>query len=266
MSDYKDKIDQMQWSYSRITCYDHCPYAFYLKYIIDDDEQYLAEGNYYAEVGGYVHTILEKIFNGELKVEDASQYFVDHFDENVFYETWQSSMDKTYEVCADYFASVDFDWLKDFDILGVEQEINVEINEYKFIGYIDLLLRNKETKEIYVVDHKSSSYPFKKDGKSILQKSKSDFAKYRKQMYLYCKYVYDKYGEYPKWIVWNHFKDQKIAKIPFVKDEYDRSLSWFENVIHNIEQDENFEENIEFFYCTQLCEFRGTCEYINQDE
>ena len=25
-------------------------------------------------------------------------------------------------------------------------------------------------------------------------------------------------------------------------------------------------ENIEFFYCTQLCEFRGTCEYINQDE
>lgn len=266
MSDYKDKINNMKWSYSRVTCYDHCPYAFYLKYIIDDDEQYLAEGNYYAEVGGYVHSILEKIFNDELCVDDASQYFVDHFDENVFYEARQSAMDKTYEACADYFASVDFEWLKDYEILGVEKEINIDINEYKFIGYIDLLLRSKDTKEIYIIDHKSSAYPFKKDGKSILKKSEDDFAKYRRQMYLYCKYVYDEYGEYPTWIVWNHFKDQKIAKIPFVKDDYDESLFWFENVIHDIEQDESFEENVEFFYCTQLCEFRGTCEYINQDE
>lgn len=265
MSEYKDKIKQMLWSYSRATCYSHCPYAFYLKYIIDDDNQYLAEGNYYAEVGGYVHLIHEKIFNGELDVGDSSKYFVDNFDDNVFYETYQSAMDKTYEACADYFATVDFDWLNDYVILGVEQEINIEINGYKFIGYIDLLLRNKETREIYIVDHKSSAYPFKKDGKTILKKSEGDFSKYRRQMYLYCKYVFETYGEFPAWIVWNHFKDQKVAKIPFNKDEYEEALFWFENVIHNIEQDENFEANIEYFYCTQLCEFRGSCEYINQE-
>ena len=265
MSEYKDKIKQMLWSYSRATCYSHCPYAFYLKYIIDDDNQYLAEGNYYAEVGGYVHLIHEKIFNGELDVGDSSKYFVDNFDDNVFYETYQSAMDKTYEACADYFATVDFDWLNDYVILGVEQEINIEINGYKFIGYIDLLLRNKETREIYIVDHKSSAYPFKKDGKTILKKSEGDFSKYRRQMYLYCKYVFETYGEFPALIVWNHFKDQKVAKIPFNKDEYEEALFWFENVIHNIEQDENFEANIEYFYCTQLCEFRGSCEYINQE-
>ena len=266
MSEYKEKIDNMRWSHSRITCYDHCPYSFYLKYIIDDDEQYLAEGNFYAEVGSFVHLILEKIFNGELSVDDASQYYLEHFDDNVFYTTKQSIMDKSYEACAEYFATVDFEWLKDYEILGVEKEVNVETGGYTFIGYIDLLLRHKETKDIYVIDHKSSAYPFKKDGKSVLKKSENDFAKYCKQMYLYSKAVYDEYKEYPKWIVWNHFKDQKIAKIPFVKRDYDESLAWFENVIHRIELDNDFEANEEFFYCHNLCEFRNSCEYANQEE
>ena len=266
MNEYKENIDDMRWSYSRVTCYDHCPYSFYLKYIINDDSQYLAEGNFYAEIGSYVHSILEKIFNGELTVDDAPQYYMEHYDDNVFYTTRQSAMDKAYESCADYFASVDFEWLKDFEILGVEKEINISINGYRFVGYIDLLLRHNETKEIYVVDHKSSAYPFKKDGKSVLKKSENDFKKYCRQMYLYCKAIQDEYGEYPKWIVWNHFKDQKIAKIPFIEEEYYEALQWFIETISRIESDTNFEANVEFFYCTQLCEFRSNCEYINQEE
>lgn len=266
MSEYRDKIDKMLWSYSRITCYDHCPYNFYLKYIINDDEQYLSEGNYFAEVGSFVHSILEKIFNGELEADDALQYYIEHFDENVFYTTRQSTMEKTYELCADYFASVDFSWLKDYEILGVEKRIKVDINGYEFIGFIDLLVKNRTTNEISVIDHKSASYPFKKDGKSILQRSKADFSKYSKQMYLYCKAVYEEYGVYPKWIVWNHFKEQKIAKIQFVKDDYDKAIKWFSNKIEKIKEDEIFDANVEFFYCTHLCDFRSSCEYANQDE
>lgn len=265
MDEYKEKIGGMRWSYSRVTCYDHCPYAFYLKYIIDNDDEYLAEGNYYAEAGGYVHSILEKIFNGELNIEDASEYYADHFDENVLYKTFQSAMDRNYEACANYFATVDFDWLKDYEILGVEKEIEISIDKYRFIGYIDLLLRHKTTKEIYVLDHKSSAYPFKKDGKSILKKSEDSFLKYKRQMYLYCMAVNNEYGVYPKWIVWNHFKDQKFAKIPFIKEEFDESIKWFIDTIHRIECDEDFQANIECFYCKQLCEFRASCEYIQDD-
>lgn len=265
MSEYKDKIDKMRWSYSRVSCYAHCPYAFYLKYIIDDDDEYLAEGNFYAEVGGYVHEVLEKIFNGELDVEDASQYFADNYDDNVFYTTFENTMDKTYEACADYFANVDFDWMKDFEILGVEKEVHIQVDKYDFIGYIDLLIRHKETKEIYIIDHKSSAYPFKKDGKSILKKAEDDFKKYCRQMYLYCKAVFDEYGEYPTWIVWNHFKDQKFAKISFNKDEYDESLFWFVDTIKQIEQDEEFIEKEDYFYCHNICEFRNSCDYVMQD-
>lgn len=175
-------------------------------------------------------------------------------------------MNKTYELCADYFASVDFDWLKDYEILGVEQEISVLIEKYQFTGYIDLLLKHKITNELYIVDHKSSAYPFKKDGKTVLKKSQDDFNKYKKQMYLYCKYIYEQYGSYPNWIMWNHFKEQKIAKINFSKEDYDDSISWFLITIHKIEEDELFEPNENFFFCTQICEFRNSCEYANQEE
>lgn len=265
MNDYKEKLDNMIWSYSRVSCYHQCPYCFYLKYIVDDDEQYLAEGNYYAEVGSFVHSILEKIFKGELKVDDASQYYLEHFDDNVFYSTKPSTMEKTYESCADYFATVDFDWLKDYEILGVEKKINIRHENYNFVGFIDLLLRDKKTKEIIIIDHKSAAYPFKKDGKSILKKSEDDFEKYKRQMYLYCEAVHEEYGEFPAWIVWNHFKDQKFAKIEFNQEDFNASMEWFTNEIHRIEEDETYEANLDYFFCNQLCDFRNSCDYI-QDE
>lgn len=58
MSEYKDDIDKMRWSYSRLTSFEHCKYEFYLNYIVNDDEEYLSEGNFYAEVGSFVHEIL----------------------------------------------------------------------------------------------------------------------------------------------------------------------------------------------------------------
>lgn len=265
MSYYADYIDYMVWSYSRIICYDTCPYCFFLKYIVNDDKQYLSEGNYYSEVGSYAHSIFEKIFNNELDVEDASQYYIDNFDYNVFYTVKESTMDKVYESCADYFSLLNIDWLKDYIILGVEKKVYTKIDKYKFVGFIDLLIQNKDTGEITIIDHKSSSYPFKKDGISVLKKSENDFSKYKKQMYLYCKSVFEEYGEYPKWICWNHFKENKIAKIPFVKEDYEASLDWLVDEIHKIENDEDFEAKLNFFHCTQLCEFRNSCEYINEE-
>lgn len=255
-----NEIDKMRWSYSRVSLFEHCKYAFYLKYIVNDDSQYLAEGNFYAEVGSFVHEILAMIFNGELSVDDAPQYYIDHYEEAVCYKVKQSTMDKTYEACANYFATVDFEWLKDYEILGVEMEVNLTIDKYDFIGFIDLLLRNKETDEIILIDHKSAAYPLKKDG-SVLAKSKESFASYKKQMYLYCNAVNQLYGKFPTIITWNHFKDGKVATIKFDENEYKESMQWFTDTIHKIEKEEDFTETQDFFYCSTLCDYRNCCEY-----
>lgn len=262
MSEYKDDIDKMRWSYSRLTSFEHCKYEFYLNYIVNDDEEYLSEGNFYAEVGSFVHEILAMIFEGKLTPDEASQYYVDNFDDNVFYKTKQSTMDKTFETCANYFADVDFGWLNDYEILGVEMENKFQIEGYDFIGYIDLLVRDKRDGKIVVIDNKSSEYPFRLDGK-VKAKSKQSFENYKKQMYLYSYAVMEKYGEFPKEITWNHFKDGgKFATIPFIKAEYDEAVKWFVDTIHNIEKEQNFEPNEDFFYCHNLCNFRHSCEYV----
>lgn len=256
----KNEIDKMRWSYSRLSCFEHCKYAFYLKYIINDDNAYLAEGNYYAEVGSFVHEILAMIFNGELTIDEAPQYYADHFDEAVCYKVKQSTMDKTYEACADYFAMVDFEWLRDYDILGVELETKLTIDGYDFIGFIDLLLKNKKTGEIWLIDHKSAAYPLKKNGE-ILAKSKESFESYKKQMYLYCHAVKEMFGDFPTQITWNHFKEGKLATISFDKKEYDAAMKWFSETIHTIEKESEFEATQDFFYCSTLCDFRNCCEY-----
>lgn len=266
MSEYKDDIDKMRWSYSRLTSYEHCKYEFYLNYIVNDNNQYLSEGNYYAEVGSFVHEILAMIFEGKLTPDEACQYYADNFDNNVCYKVKQSTMDKTYEACASYFAEVDFSWLNDYEILGVEKEVKFTIEGYDFIGYIDLLVRDKRDGKIVVIDNKSSDYPFKLNGE-VKKKCENSFRNYKKQMYLYCYAVKELYNEFPKEIWWNHFKDGgKFAKIPFLEEEYKDAVTWMVETIKKIENEDEYDPNMEFFYCNNLCNFRHSCEYALNTE
>ncbi len=266
MSDYKEKIDNMVWSYSRLSSYEQCAYDFYLKYLLQLFSEYLPENNYYAEIGSYVHLILEKVLKGELKQEEAIHYFVNNYDDHIFYKTKESIMDNSFEMCAAYLRELDFNWLKDFDIIGVEQKISTVIEDengkgYQFTGYIDLAIQNKDDGEIYVIDHKSAAYPLKADGKTILKKHLHTFESYKRQLYLYSKYIFEKYGKFPKMLMWNHFKDQKINAIPFNEAEYNQAIRWFLDTIHKIEKDETYEPNYDYFFCNHICEFRDSCEY-----
>lgn len=258
---YRDKIDSMIWSYSRLTAFAQCKYQFYLKYIVADDSQYLAEGNYYAEVGSFVHSILEMVFKNELSVEDAGQYFADHFDDNVFYKTRGNLMDRRYEACANYFADLDLDWLCDCDILGVEKEIDISIEGYRFTGYIDLLIRDKTNGDIILLDHKSARNPVSAKTGKLLKSSEKSYESYKHQMYLYSMYVKREYGKYPTYIAWNHFADGGIVILPFDLAELNAAKDWLVSTIHAIEREEEFDCTQDYFYCHNLCDFRNSCEY-----
>jgi len=250
----------MVWSYSRLSMFEQCKYSFYLKYIVDDPNEYLAEGNFWAELGSFVHSILEKLYKGELTEEEAPAYFAEHFDEAVLYDAPKKIMDSSYIACANYFADLSLSWLKDFEILGVEYEFNIEIEGYRFKGFIDLLLKDKNTGDIILMDHKSAASPMGKSGK-ILKSQEKCFSSYCKQMYLYCNAVKQCFGQFPSLIVWNHFKAGQIVDKEFVQSEYERSMRWFIDTIHAIENEEEFSETVDYFYCKNLCDFRNSCEY-----
>lgn len=255
-----------EWSYSRTSCFVNCKYKFFLQYIVGDENLYPADGNYYAEVGSLVHEILAMIFNGELGVDDALEFYVDNYDSYVFYKVKESIMNKTFELIADYFASLDLSWINDYEVLGVEKEVHCKVGKYNFLGFIDLLLRDKRDGKIVILDHKSSPYPFKKNGE-VKKNSDKSFESYKRQMYLYCHAVKKLYGEFPKEIVWNHFKDGgKLAIIPFSAKEYESAIRWYKNTIKKIESEEDFEPTLDFFYCHNLCNFRSSCEYLDAEK
>lgn len=261
MSEYSNIINKMVWSYSKLSMYEQCKYAFYLKYIVNDNKQYLDEGNYYAESGSFVHDTLAKVYNNEISSDEAIAYFINNYDNNIFHETYKNAMDSTFEKCSDYFTEKKFEWCSKYEIIDVEKKVNFIIDGYRFIGYIDLLLNDKKNNKIILVDHKSSKYPFKKNGE-LSKGSKEIFEKYKRQMYLYAYAVNDVYGKFPDKIVWNHFKDGgRLAEIPFSKRDYNKSLKWIVDTIHDIEKEEDWPDKKDIFYCNNLCGFRSSCEY-----
>ena len=48
-------------------------------------------------------------------------------------------------------------------------------------------------------------------------KSKKEQAEYARQLYVYAKYVKEKYGKFPKVLIFNMFNAGELIKIPFNK-------------------------------------------------
>ena len=259
---YKKILYDVVWSFSTLHSYENCPYGFYLKKL---DGSEINEGNFYAEAGSFVHEVNAKLFDGILKIDDAIDYYIDNYENNVVYTAKQSTMEKKYNQGIDYLAAFNTEKLKDYEILGVEKEVHFKIDKYNFIGFIDLLLRSKQTNKILIVDHKSLDHFMKKDG-TPLKNQLPHFEAYSKQMYLYSKPIFEEYGEYPDRIIWNHFFDQQITNIQFNKDDYENTLKWAVDIIHAIYKDKKFNAKQTYMMCKVLCGYRNSCCYANEEE
>lgn len=264
MSEYSSEINNMTFSFSRCHSFENCKYEWYLNYLLRDSEGnriYENEQNFYAAFGKFCHEILEKILKGEMNESEGFEFYKEHFEENTCgFDVPDSTVDKYYFYGFDYFQNLSFDWLKDYNILGVEKECRFEINGIKFVGYIDLLIQHKTTGDIIVIDHKSGEYPLGKRG-SVLKRKQSDYDAYKKQLYLYSTQVYNEYGVYPKKIVWNYFRDSKWLELQFDYGEYKSTEKWVSEVVSEIHNEENFCPHMDYFYCENLCGFRNSCDY-----
>ena len=263
MGEYSSEINKMTWSFSRVNSFTNCRYEWYLNYLLKDENGkrlYENEQNFYATYGKFIHNILEKILKKEITVENGYDYYNDNFDNEVLFDVKESTREKYFYLGLDYFSILDFDWLSDYEILGVEKKCEFKIEGFKFIGYIDLLIRHKETGDIIIIDHKSSEYPLTKKGK-VKKKKIKDYENYKRQLYLYSQQIFNEYGVYPKKISWNYFKEQKWLSLDFIKEEFEDSKKWVIDVIKDIYEEEDFIPNLDFFYCHNLCGFRNSCDY-----
>lgn len=253
-------IDSMVWSFSRLNSFYNCPYAWHLQYI----ECNKSANSFFSQFGTLMHEILEKYAKGELSIFDLSQFYEDNFDDYVTEPAppnkYVNLRDSYYQKGLDYLDNIDL-ILEDYEILGVEKEIKFKVKNYEFIGYIDLLLKDKKTNEIIILDHKSASLKVLKNG-TISKKDIEKSEEFKKQLYLYSKSIIDEYGKVDC-LEWNLFKEQKHLRIPFNQKEYEETFKWAEETINLIENEVMWlPNNKNTFFCNFLCGQRlNACEY-----
>lgn len=251
----------MTFSFSRLHAYEQCGYAFYLRYI----EGRIPESNFYAANGKCMHEVLANVFSGITPIEQCAYDYANRFEE-ILETTKQSIMDNTFEKCMNYLCSLEPIDEKKYEVLSVEEKLSFNIGKFRFVGYADLVLRDRQNGEVILVDHKQANHFLKKDGTPLKNQSENFFA-YKHQMYLYCKGIKDCMGLNVSRIVWNHYKDDgALTIIPYVQEDYDESMAWALDCIGRIKKDKRFGCKKSYILCSLLCDFRNDCEYLNDDE
>lgn len=252
---YRPLIEDMTWSYSRIKCYQDCPYRWYLQYICE------LEGTpkFYASYGTFMHKLLEGFYKGELSRDEMVIKFLFGFHENVLGTRPQASTVKKYiDSGVEYlknFTPVQYD-----TILDVEGQYDFTIRGIPFTGIIDLVCADKNG--IFPVDHKSRALkPRSKRKKPTLSDEELD--EMLRQMYLYAAAIEQKYGELPYKLCFNCFRTGEFIEEPFNKAAYEAALDWAASSIETIlEHADSFPPIPEYFACWNICDVSNECCYF----
>ena len=166
----KEKEKEIKWSYSRLSCYEKCPFQYKLKYV---DKNYPKFGNVATDFGSAIHHAEEKIANAiqdnqpidYIKIKNefivecakvAQRYPKDWFDVN-------KDSGKTYEEQKFiYLRQLIYRleaFMKDhpnYKILGAEEKIDYRYKDkYRFDGSIDRFLYDTSTNQYIIQDIKS---------------------------------------------------------------------------------------------------------------
>lgn len=241
----------MIWSYSRLSCFQDCPYQWFLKYIYGSNET----TSFFAQYGTFIHNILGMYYSGELKQEDLSMYYLLNFHSNVErgkikLQTFQ----KYFEDGLSYFREAEI--TRD-NVLAVEKEFRFDVCGYPFLGYADLI---KKDNGLILVDHKSKVLaPYSMRAKKTQKDYELD--SYLRQLYLYSIAIKQSYGVYPRELQINCFREKRIIIEPFDARKADEAANWAIDSINNILHEEKWKPKINMFKCNYLCSVNEECEY-----
>ena len=243
--EYSYLISLMTWSYSRLRAYEDCGYGFFLNYIEEEEET----KHFYAEYGSLIHRILEQFYSGAITKEQALSMFMTGFVLDLPDEVKPSIAENYYQQGKEYLSSLAMPKEK---IVGVEERLNFKVGDYPFVGFVDLLL---EDDGLIIQDHKSRIL------RMGTEKQNEEFDSFTKQLYLYSAGIKQRYGQLPKKLRFNCFRNGTLLEEVFNKNKYKETIQWALDTIKKIEQESTWKPSLEWFKCKYICGFSDSCEY-----
>jgi RecB family exonuclease len=252
---YSQQIASFTWSYSRIKTFEDCPYKFFLKYLRFPGHK--GKDLFFANYGSFIHELLRAFNTGEKTAAQIQTEYLIDFSNQVKAPPPNEKVFKTYFLDG-------LNYLKTIrppenEVLSVEEKADFAIEGVPFVGYIDLVERDKSGL-ILVADYKSKTLkPHSKKSKST--KSDAELDIYLRQLYLYARYISEKYGQYPSALRLNCFRNGLVIDTPFNEVAYDDTVNWAIAMTKTIAKETEFSPSIEWFPCKYVCEMQGHCDY-----
>ena len=139
----------MQYSFSKLTQFYDCPYAFYRYYFKKEK----GDNNVFAEYGILVHSILERYAKGELEKESLVEEFKSGFELFIQEPILMFGRDLTqtyFDKGVGFFSNFKGFW--ELEPLQSEFEFETSLGNDTFVGVIDLICRDSEG-NIIIIDH-----------------------------------------------------------------------------------------------------------------
>ena len=147
-----------------------------------------------------------------------------------------------------YFQS--FDGFGDqYEVLSVEERFEIDIGGNPFVGIADLVLRDKETGGITVIDHKSKS----------MQSIKKSLQECTRQLYTYAAYVKQRFGAFPEMLRFNMFRYNTFIDEPFTMESYEETMRWITDTIARIRAEREWKVSSSGYFCKFICSTRNGC-------
>jgi hypothetical protein len=209
------------------------------------------EQNAYAEYGMHCHSLLERWAKGELMSFELADAYEAEYDEAVkhYFPPFPKGLaGRYYDEGLQYFRSFD-GFGDDMEILSVEDKFELDIRGNRFVGIADLVLRDRNTGDITVIDHKS---------KSMNSMKKAQYENTR-QLYTYAAYVKERFGAFPTLLRFNMFRYGVNIDEPFSRDRYAETMDWIERTIAEIKAEKEWKVSSSGYFCRFICSTRLYC-------
>lgn len=248
MGKYDFILDNMCYSFSRINSFYNCPHGWLLYYIYGEKQI----TNFFGQFGTFCHLILEKYFKYELEIWDLAEFYKNNYHKYVTESPprYPKGMDLNYfNRGLTFFDNLSFN-REDWEIISIEDSIFIQIGKYKVVIKPDLVLRNKETNEIFVFDYKSSDMSKKKE----LKKAENQINFYAIGIEEKNNFKVD-YGS-----IWQ-IRTGEIIDFKITDETKEETKKWFLDSISEIEKEEDFKATPNKYFCQNLCGCREYCKF-----
>lgn len=253
MGKYDAQFALMTWSYSRLTQFETCRYAWKLKYLDGLEGRPL----FFSQFGSFMHQIMELYLTDQLKKSELESYYLSNFLIHVDQRAPNIKVFQTYfQSGLQYLQNgATFPWN---NIIAVEKKLDFKIGSNYFTGIIDAI--DLTDNQLTIIDHKSRTLkPF--SGKAKPTGSDKELDLFLRQLYLYSAALYQQDGNFPDYLAYNTFRQSGQIIVPFSRDKYEQTLSWADSTIHTIKTNANWSPTVEQFKCFNLCDMNTHCEY-----